>query len=285
MKREKALRWFVFVGLWGLSVSAQDAGIDGSDTEGGVEDGTPEGIQPTTTPDNLGCSISHRSVQNTSITFLVGLASIACFALRRGKRKHPFLKAGLPLLMALPVSSHAEETSFPSNEMAPISSPEGEMRRIALSWNPFTLHLTRVSLNAELLIASHHGVMITPFYASTTTNTDSFENVFRGWGGEIGYRYYSGKNGARGFFIGPSLLLGFYDAIPKRGDKVPFTNWGGALDVGWQALVADRWVVGLGTGVQYTVPSATFPSQELPASVYASRGLRPRLLLALGVAF
>jgi len=55
--------------------------------------------------------------------------------------------------------------------------------------------------------------------------------------------------------------------------------------VGWQQILADRWVAGIGGGLQYTVPTHAFPPQELPASVYAVRGLRPRLLLALGVAF
>ena len=83
----------------------------------------------------------------------------------------------------------------------------------------------------------------------------------------------------------PSLLAACYVAIPQRGADVVYGNFGGAVDVGYQAIFADRWVAGLGGGLQYTVPTVTFPAQELPASVYAIRGLRPRLLLALGVAF
>ena len=48
---------------------------------------------------------------------------------------------------------------------------------------------------------------------------------------------------------------------------------------------ADRIVAGLGGGLEYTVPTQSFPTQELPASVYADRGLHPRILLGLGVAF
>jgi hypothetical protein len=41
----------------------------------------------------------------------------------------------------------------------------------------------------------------------------------------------------------------------------------------------------LALSVIVAVAMHTFPQQELPASVYAIRGLRPRMLLTLGVAF
>lgn len=166
-----------------------------------------------------------------------------------------------------------------------LAASEPPVRRIALSYNPFTLHLNRASIDAEVLMWSHHVLTLTVFFATTTTNEDSFGNVFCGFGSELGYRYYAEANGPRGWFVGPSLLLGSYRAIPALGTEVHFSNVGGAVDVGYQAIVADRWVVGLGAGLQYTRPSEDFPPQELPASVYARAGVRPRLLLALGIAF
>jgi hypothetical protein len=94
--------------------------------------------------------------------------------------------------------------------------------------------------------------------------------------------------------VGPSFLLSYDVATPAQGAgtsaaifgaAIPYWNLGGAIDVGWQAILADRFVVGLGGGLQYTVPTVTLPQQELPASIYANRGLRPRVLLDLGVAF
>jgi hypothetical protein len=37
--------------------------------------------------------------------------------------------------------------------------------------------------------------------------------------------------------------------------------------------------------LQFSAPTQQFPKQELPASVYTQAGLRPRLLMSLGVAF
>ena len=123
------------------------------------------------------------------------------------------------------------------------------------------------------------------FYMYTHTNSDS-NNVFSGVGGEVGYHYYFGENGPRGFYAGPSFLLGFYNAkAAATGESNAFQNFGGALDIGYQAIVADRIVLGIGAGLQYTVPTLKLPQQELPASVYTNAGFRPRLLLALGIAF
>jgi hypothetical protein len=188
---------------------------------------------------------------------------------------------------------------------APLFSPSGEMRHFTLTYNPLTLFLVRAELSLEIVLCDHHAIQLTGFYGSTRTNevypsagdvshADALTTLFSGGGGELGYRWYSGTGGARGFFVAPSFLLAHYTAAPARGagtstemdgPTTPFWNLGGALDVGWQAIFADRWVAGLGAGLQYTVPTHAFPSQELPASVYADKGLRPRALMALGVAF
>jgi hypothetical protein len=180
----------------------------------------------------------------------------------------------------------APSTSMPEElDEGTIGSPRGARRWLTIAYNPFTLQASRYGANAELLLASHHVIAGTLYWANTVTNEDSFKNRFRGVGGELGYRYYTGHDGPRGIFIGPSLLLAALEAVPARGATTSFENYGVALDVGYQALVADRWVVGLGGGLQYNRPSTTFPQQELPASIYANPGVRPRLLLALGVAF
>jgi hypothetical protein len=62
-------------------------------------------------------------------------------------------------------------------------------------------------------------------------------------------------------------------------------TYGGAVDVGWQALVADDWVVSLGGGGEYTFTSKAVPDQQAPAAYYANSGLHPRALAAVGYAF
>jgi hypothetical protein len=192
---------------------------------------------------------------------------------------------------------------------APLFPPTGETRHITITWNPVTLFAMRAQFSLELMLTDHHVLELTGYYAGTRTNevyptlpdrtTDTshehaLTTFFQGGGGEFGYRWFSGKEGPRGFYIGPSFLLGHFTATPARGAgtsaevqgvAIPFWNYGGAIDLGYQAIIADRLVVGLGGGLQYTVPSHTFPAQELPASVYANRGLRPRFLITLGVAF
>jgi hypothetical protein len=188
---------------------------------------------------------------------------------------------------------------------APLFPPTGEMRRFTLTWNPFTLFAVRAQLSFEVLLTDHHAIELSGFYGGTRTNEvyapasdtshqHAYTTLFQAGGGEIGYRWYAGTAGPRGLYVGPSFLLAYGVATPARGAgtssavfgaNVPFWNLGGALDVGYQAILADRWVVGLGGGLQYTVPTVAFPAQELPASIYANRGLRPRILLGLGVAF
>jgi hypothetical protein len=188
---------------------------------------------------------------------------------------------------------------------APLFEPTGERRRFDFTYNPLTLLVVRAQLSFEGLLTDHHALELTAFYGATRTNQvypnpadptaeGALTTLFQGAGGELGYRWYSGTAGPRGLYVGPSFLLARYTAIPTRGEgtpsvmtgtSIPYWNLGGAIDVGWQAIFADRWVMNLGGGLMYTVPTHQFPAQELPASVYAIRGLRPRVLLGLGVAF
>ena len=220
---------------------------------------------------------------------LPGLVAVACVVMLSTRAS---AQPSEPRAQAQPASSERPTGAAATTPQGPqaadegtLGAPRGERRWLTVSYNPFTLQASRYGANAELLVASHHVVAGTLYWANTLTNEDSFSNRFRGIGGEIGYRYYTGHDGPRGVFIGPSFLLGAFDAVPARGATTHFGNYGLAVDVGYQALVADRWVVGIGGGIQYNRPDKTFPQQEVPASVYANPGVRPRLLLALGVAF
>jgi hypothetical protein len=108
---------------------------------------------------------------------------------------------------------------------------------------------------------------------------------FTGAGSELGYRYYFGRGGPRGMFLGPSFVLGDFSAKAQDGSTTSYIQLGGALDLGFQALVLDRISLSLGAGLQYLASSPTIPPQQFPADVYANSGLRPRLLASIGVAF
>src|SRR6185437_6784884 len=158
---------------------------------------------------------------------------------------------------------------------SPLLAPSGEQRRFTLTWNPFTLFAVRAQLMLEAMLTDHHVLSLSLYYGATRTNETypsscagmahdcALTTLFQGFGGELGYRWYSGTGGPRGFYIGPSFLLGRFDATPTVGagtgmatthGDIPFWNIGGAIDAGWQALIADRIVAGLGGGLEYTVP-------------------------------
>ncbi len=167
-------------------------------------------------------------------------------------------------------------------------------RTLTIEWNPVAL-ATIGKLSANLVVApvDHHAVVISPFYASVSTApitlydeagnpTNLPSQSFRGFGGELGYRYYFGTGGPRGFFLGPSLLLSYVTATAANGSQTNFADFGVAADAGYEVLVVDRVVLCLGAGLQYTGPSRSIPDQQLPAKIYANDALLPRLLLSIG---
>jgi hypothetical protein len=188
-----------------------------------------------------------------------------------------------------------------------LREPPPPHRIVAVEWNPLALFIARVSVNAIVVPGDHHALVLSPFYtwASTVpyaTGIDAGGNPlldsngkqftlnvlsqsFKGFGGELGYRYYWTKGGPRGLFFGPSVLLADMTATAGNGSKTHFLDFGFAADVGYEALVGDAVSVSVGAGVQYTFTSKSIPDQQLPASIYANDAFHPRLLLAVGYAF
>jgi hypothetical protein len=171
-------------------------------------------------------------------------------------------------------------------------------RILTIEWNPLALIIGKlVSANIVLAPIDHHALVLSPFFASTTTvpinvvdasglpNTQLPQQKFEGFGGEIGYRYFLGEGGPRGFFAGPSLLLASMTATAQDLSQTPFWDYGLSVDVGYEALLADRVAISLGTGAQYVMTSKSIPRQQWPAQVYANSAVRPRLLASLGYAF
>jgi hypothetical protein len=170
-------------------------------------------------------------------------------------------------------------------------------RPITVEWNPLPLMtIGKLSANVVFVPIDHNALIVSPFFAWTTTNPiyvyDDAGNAtqlptqsFKGFGSELGYRYYFGKGGPRGFFVGPSLIVASFNATAQNGSETQFFDLGLAADAGYEVLIADRLALSLGGGVQYTTPTKSIPDQQFPAEIYANRGFRPRVLVALGWAF
>jgi len=166
----------------------------------------------------------------------------------------------------------------------------GRYTPFALEWNPLGLMGSgRVSLNAEWVPATHHGIIISPHFINTSadvalTNGGTDNQTVTGFGGELGYRYYTGHRGPNGVFIGPSVIAGAYNATTPTGGQA-FADIGLAVDVGAQFIVADHLVIGGGVGVEYLNVSTEVPNLSSAQKQIGEGGLKPRLLLEAGYGF
>jgi hypothetical protein len=208
------------------------------------------------------------------------------------------------------------ETRTPSETPVDVKLAESPPPRrvVSVEWSPLPLFtIGKLSANVVIVPIDHHALVLSPFYASTTTQPITVvtadgsvsqpspagstctlavpctmvlpKQTFWGVGGEVGYRYYTEGRGARGFFIGPSFILGVMTAKAQNGDKLGYLDLGGALDIGWQTIIADSITVSFGVGVQFTAPDKSIPNQQFPADVYANTRVLPRALASIGLAF
>ena len=169
-----------------------------------------------------------------------------------------------------------------------------ELKRISLELNPLGFAIGRYGIQGEYMLARHHAVTLNPFYAHapvtvTVGGKDVDAGSLNGFGGELGYRFYTGDKGANGFFVGPSVLFASYSQSGGVGtaSSDSFTSVGGALDVGGQFIIGPGVVVGFGGGLQYTKTSQDIDTANLnlASAIIAGGGIRPRVLLAVGYSF
>jgi hypothetical protein len=179
------------------------------------------------------------------------------------------------------------------NEKPQPKDGDDDLKHIALEVNPLGLAIGRYSISAEYLLAKHHALTLSPFYANApvtaTINGKEIDGgALTGFGGELGYRYYTGSKGANGFFVGPSALFGVYSqSAPGGATSQSFSAIGGAVDIGGQAIIGPGIVIGGGFGLQYTKNSEELDTANLnlASAVIAGGGVRPRFLLSLGYSF
>jgi hypothetical protein len=226
------------------------------------------------------------SVLVASAVFSFGLlASTAGDA--RADDAHPASAAAAPAAAATPAEKPQADDDSP------------EIKRLSLELNPLGLAIGRYSIQGEYMLARHHAVTLNPFYAHapvtvTVNGKDIDAGSLNGFGGELGYRFYTGSKGANGFFVGPSVIFGSYSqsggvtAPGAASTDSSFTSIGGAVDVGGQFIIGPGVVLGFGGGLQYTKTSqdnGDTSNLNLASAIIAGGGVRPRALLAVGYSF
>ena len=195
------------------------------------------------------------------------------------------------------VAGSGSASADPRSVDVSIHEPTPPERNVIVELNPVSLIYHKVAASVILASSNHHAGVVSPFYAYTRTEpiyvyddagspTQLPEQKFKGPGIELGYRYYVDENvGPRGMFVGPSLILGAFQATAMSGDRTSYCHFGLAADVGYQSLISDTLSISLGAGLQYTVPTKDIPKQQFPAWIYADGGFLPRVFLNVGVAF
>jgi hypothetical protein len=182
---------------------------------------------------------------------------------------------------------------------APNDREKGEdgRRIVAVTINPLPLVAGRYGANLDVLPVPHHAVT-TSLFVQTFPLGLLRRYIPEGFavadpparlGGEVGYRFYGGKTAANGLFAGPSLVL-MPIAYPRATDAgievTSFHAYGGALDVGVQAVTPGGFTIGGGLGVMalaYALPRSNVAGIEIPP--IATPRVLPRLLFAAGWSF
>ena len=177
--------------------------------------------------------------------------------------------------------------------------PEGKRpRTLALEVNPLAFVIGRYSFQLEYVFAPHHAFELSPHvYYALPGRDDEVDGI----GTELGYRYYTKRDGPEGWFVGGSFAFGSYRykhvAAPyvtadhrllDLYQDTSYASLGAAIDAGYQLLLYEHLAIGAGLGLSYTVftdhPRYETVSHAHQDFLYGS-GLRPRVLLETGGAF
>ncbi len=186
----------------------------------------------------------------------------------------------------------AVATAPPATE-APPAPAQGVQKQWGIAANPLSTIVGRYGIDVTYMIAQHQGIVLNPFYqhvsADVTSSsggvTTTSSSTFSGFGGELGYRYFTGDKAMNGFYIGPSFIFGSYAQKNSEGEKTAFTSIGGAIDLGGQYVSDSGFMIGGGFGLQYTKTSTQFDDLPFGAKVLAGGGVRPRFLFTIGYSF
>jgi len=184
----------------------------------------------------------------------------------------------------------APSASTQTDKKPATGDEEDEFKHVALTANPLSFALLRFGANVEYLPVKHHALTLNPYFQSISTEIGSVKSSYTNFGGELGYRFYSGNRGANGFFAGPAFIFQMNNATVEAtglagqggtSASSSFTNYGVALDIGGQHIWRNGITLGAGAGVMYLA------SSEKPetSGLVRFEGVAPRFLLTLGYSF
>ncbi len=174
-------------------------------------------------------------------------------------------------------------------------------RRLTLGVNPIPMIAGRYGINAELVVVRHHA-LVASGWAQTFTPTmlrvlmpkeiDTSRGAATRFGGELGYRFYTGREGPNGLFVGISgvAMPIVYPRVTQdfKTDVPSFNAYGGAFDVGVQAITDAGFTIGGGLGVMYLAyapPASATPPSGVTIPDYPEPHFLPRLLFSAGWSF
>lgn len=186
-------------------------------------------------------------------------------------------------------------------ERASDARQDDTRRPVALTINPLAFVIQRYGGNIEWSFARHHALvgsgylqsvpveMVRPFAGDIVIKD---KNATPAFGGELGYRLYSGKRGADGLFIGGSFVA-MPVAYPRLGATEVGTGTatvelariygvGGAIDIGAQTVTSWGLTIGGGLGASFLAYNYPDDPSRLP---YSLPSVLPRLLLQTGYSF
>ncbi len=170
---------------------------------------------------------------------------------------------------------------------------DDELKSVTLTANPLSLILTRIGANVEYLPVRHHAFVLNPYFQHASVEAGSgsakSETTYTTFGGELGYRFYTGSRGANGFFVGPSVFVQNTNASSTatagtstaHGESSTFV-YGAILDLGGQHVAKSGFTIGGGVGVMYLV-AANAPTAT--SSTIKFEGVLPRFLFTVGYSF
>jgi hypothetical protein len=202
---------------------------------------------------------------------------------------------------AFAIASSADAATEEDGERTRESRQDDTRRPVALTINPLAFVIQRYGGNIEWSFARHHALvasgyvqsvpveMVRPFAGELEIKDKS---ATPGFGGELGYRVYSGKRGADGLFLGGSFVampvayprLGAIDARSAQAtvELQRIYGVGGAIDIGAQTVTSWGLTIGGGLGASFLAYDYPNDPSRLP---YALPNVLPRLLLQTGYSF
>jgi hypothetical protein len=190
------------------------------------------------------------------------------------------LTFALLLAVALSTSAAAARAQEGDEAVAIASRPQW-----AIGFNPLAIAIGRYSFDVQHLLAPHHALVVNVHgdYASRDWQAMQYDrrDPFWGFGGEVGWRWFPTRAWMRGFFLGASLLGGYYN-YGYYGARLPLPGFGIAGDMGGMAELGGGMFLVLGAGLQ-NLWTHSYPKDIAPGlSQVVGEGIDPRVLVTIG---